>query len=180
MAKSEVTIKDNGEIQGMLDDLFTHDLGIKIGLVGKPEEGAARGSDAKMYKDADGEIHFNDNVDVAYIAAVHEFGDEKSGIPQRSFLRSTFDEKIERLYKNVAKDIRKQVNQDKYDPKVVLRDAGVWMVGQVKKKFTNNTWDKLQDPTRGGRNFEGTATPLVDTNQLRGSIDYEIVKKGDL
>lgn len=174
---SSVRIKTNGQLHRMLEDVILLEPSIKIGFVGKPEIGGATGSDAKMVKDVDGEISFDDSVDVAYIGAVHEFGDESRNLPQRSFLRSTYEDKKERISKNLARALRDQMKQNNYDPERALHKVGVWMVGQVKKKFTNNDWPGLQDPTRGGKNFEGTATPLVDTGQLRASIDYELNTK---
>ena len=178
MASSEVKLRSNPQIEKLLSSILSEERAIKVGLVGKPEIGAATGSDAKMSKDEEGEYNFNDDVDLAYIASIHEWGYEGENItiPQRSFLRSTFEEEKERVGKNLAIAIRKQAKENKYDPELALHKVGVWMVGKVKKKFTNNDWPALKDPTRGGKNFEGTATPLVDTGQLRASIDYELVK----
>ena len=62
-------------------------------------------------------------------------------------------------------------------------DTALGLMGQlveadIKATFTNNDWPALKDPTRGGRNPDGGAKPLIDTGQLRQSIRYQIVKDG--
>ena len=180
MASSDVEVKINPRIEKMLRDAFSEDMGIKIGLVGKPQSGSgsSSGGDSKKTRDKDGNIIYDDSVDLAYIASIHEWGyeDENISIPQRSFLRSTYEENEKKIEKNLAIAIKKQTNNNIFNGEEALKELGVWVVGRVKDKFTNNDWPALKDPTRGGRNKEGTATPLVDTLQLRASIDYELVK----
>ena len=174
---SKVMLKTNASLEKLLPEIFKQEMAVKIGLVGKPEIGSVTGGDAKESKDKDGNIITDTDVDLAYIALVHEFGSEKASIPQRSFLRSTYEEKKDRIGKLLAIELKRQASANNYDPESALRKVAEWMVGQVKNKFTNNSWPPLKDPTRGGKNFEGTAKPLVDTGQLRASIDYELVKK---
>ena len=167
----------NAELEKLLPEIFKGQMALKVGLVAKPDGGGDAGSAPKESKDKDGNIIFDNDVDLAYVASVHEFGDESRNIPQRSFLRSTYNENDDRIAKLLTIELKQQAAQNTYNPEAVLRKIGVWFVGEVKGKFTSNGWPPLKDPFRGGRNFEGDATPLVDTGQLRASIDYELVKK---
>ncbi|MHC1623443.1 MAG: phage virion morphogenesis protein [Candidatus Methanospirareceae archaeon] len=45
------------------------------------------------------------------IAAVHEFGSPKRGIPKRSFIRSTFDEKKDEAEKLIEKEVNKMLTK---------------------------------------------------------------------
>lgn len=176
MARSSVVVTSNTKLQKLLSEMFTEQTAVKIGLVAKPEGGGQSGDVPKESKDKDGNTIIDHDVDLAFIASLHEFGNESTNLPQRSFLRSTYNEKKDRIVKNLKIALKKQAASNNYDPESALRGVAVWMVGQVKKKFTSNDWEALKDPTRGGRNKDGKATPLVDTGQLRASIDYEIVK----
>ncbi len=46
------------------------------------------------------------SADVATYAAVHEFGAPRRNIPQRSYLRKTFDEEVENLSKLIEEALR--------------------------------------------------------------------------
>ena len=180
---SKVMLTTNAQLEKLLPEIFKQEMAVKIGLVGKPEMGGITGGDAKESKDKDGNIIVDNDVDLAYIALVHEFGSEKASIPQRSFLRSTYEEKKDRIGKLLAIELKRQAAKNNYDPESALRKVAVWMVGQVKLKFTSNDWDPLQNPSRRRRGKDPKVgkpiapTPLVDTGQLRASIDYELVKK---
>lgn len=177
MAKpNSVVLEKNTKMGKLLSDLFTEEVLLKVGLVGNPEMGGKTGADPKEFYDKDGNLSLDEDVNIATVGLVHEFGDESSGIPQRSFLRSTYNEQEDRLEGLLIKELQRQINAGFYDPEKAVKKIGVYMVGKIKGKFTNNNWPALKDPTRGGRNKDGGATPLVDTGQLRASIDYEIVK----
>jgi len=181
---SKVTLKSNHILKELLKDIFAQEMSIKVGLVAKPEIKSNTGDAPKKFRNSKGKIEEDNDVDVAYIALVHEFGYPESNIPQRSFLRSTYNENKDKIGKNLGIALKNQIKNGKYyDPELALRLVGVWMVGQVKRKFTNNDWDPLKNPSRRRRGKDPKVgkpiapTPLVDTGQLRASIDYELVKK---
>jgi hypothetical protein len=186
MAKSQVEITDNPKLRKMLVDMFDEEISIKLGFVGKPEMGGRTGADPKESFDKDGNIVTDSSVDVAYIGLLHEFGNEDTNLPQRSFLRSTYEENKDRIAKNLAITVKSQMERNAYNPEVAINKVAVWMVGKVKKKFRSNDWEPLKNPSRrrvgqlaGGKQGPPMApTPLVDTGQLVASIDYEIVRGG--
>lgn len=116
---------------------------------------------------------------VAMIAAVHEFGSNKtpSPIPERSFLRSTYDENFEKIsndMQNYIGDIAKK--------RLTIEAA----LGKVGFEMAEKTKNKIKDPSAiSPPNTESTAktkgfnNPLYDSGHLMRSIDFEVViRKG--
>ncbi len=163
----------------MLKKLLSDRSFVKVGVLANPDNKAApRASDPKtvfVMKDGSKSEKTID-TNLVTIAIAHEFGNPPL-LPQRSFLRSTFAKEKKNIPKVFFKAAQRQIKKKRYDPEDVLRLVGVWFEGLVKKTFTNNNWPSLKDPTRGGRNKDGGATPLVDTGQLRASIASEVVKQ---
>jgi hypothetical protein len=189
---SKVTLKTNHVLEELLKDIWAQEMSIKVGLVAKPEMKSNAGDAPKKFKNSKGKTEEDASVDIAYIASVHEFGDESRSIPQRSFLRSTFNEKIDEIGPKLGAALKAQLKSgNHYDPQLALRKVGVWMVGQIKRKFTRNDWPPLKNPSkrrvgifrqqyRARALLQGpprAPKPLIDTGQLRASIDYELVKK---
>lgn len=120
---------------------------------------------------------------VVDVATFHEFGVPadmgSQRIPKRSFIRATVD-KNQKKYENVMSELGRQILNPK---KAMDIDTALGLMGQlveadIKASFTNNDWPALKDTTRGGRNPDGGAKPLIDTGQLRQSIRYQIIKDG--
>lgn len=156
----DISVRENKKLAQEIDDLFSESM-VKIGVLGKFDE-RKRSSD-------DG----SSGVTVGQVAIIHEFG--TSTIPERSFLRSTWREEEKKLFDTLRKILKGMKGNAGNKQKMALEKLGNYMVGRVKKKFTNNDWPDLEDPTRGGKNKGGNATPLVDTGQLRASITYEVI-----
>jgi HK97 gp10 family phage protein len=175
MADDKKIRRQNRKAEKLLLKLLKDKSFVKIGVLGKPDQkGSAKASDVKKVSTKDGSKDSPDGTTLVDIAVIHEFGTSK--IPPRSFLRSTFAEnkkKIPKVYLGLAK---RAIKKKDYDPKDVLKLMGAWMAGQVRQTFTKNDWPPLKDPTRGGKNKEGGATPLVDTGQLRASISYQVIE----
>lgn len=112
---------------------------------------------------------------VAMIAAVHEFGSNKTPnpIPERSFLRSTYDENFEKIsndMQNYIGDIAKR--------RMKVEDA----LGKIGFEMSEKTKNKIKDPSAiSPPNAESTAkikkfnNPLFDSGHLMRSIDFEVV-----
>ena len=181
MADNEVKEVTDKKIEAWLKQLVRSNMSVNVGLVGNPEtEGADSDWAAKKGRNAEGQIE-STTTSLFMVAAVHEFGSVKRNIPERSYLRSTFDEHKEGMAKIFTAALRMQgatYGSTKPEQEKVFSIVGQWMVDKVKSKFTSNTWAALKDPTRGGRNKEGRAKPLIDTGQLRSSISYEVVEGG--
>jgi phage gpG-like protein len=176
---SSVKSKENREIQNWLRDLLESNTSVKVGIIANPDKGKWNSRSRKMVRKSNGRTKLSP-ASLLDIANIHEFGSPKRNIPQRSFLRSTWDENREKLQTVYITLIKREMKNSTRSPESILRVQelmGTWLSTKVKKKFTSNNWPKLKDPTRRGRNKKGLATPLVDTGQLRASISYHVEVK---
>lgn len=104
------------------------------------------------------------------VAAQHEFGAPAAGIPQRSFIRATVDEKradIGRLQLALAK----QVLAGKLTPDQALEQMGAKVAAWCQTRIAEGISPALQPETVRRK---GSSTPLIDTGQLRSSITYRV------
>lgn len=122
------------------------------------------------------EIHKNaqKSETVVQIAAKHEFGE---GVPQRSFIRSSFDENVAR-YRDASRNafaatLRYAIkNRDgNWTPKTstALKRLGLLVEGDIKKKIAAGIPPPLT-PYTLARKGKNKTTPLIDTGQMRASI----------
>lgn len=119
-----------------------------------------------------------DGADYAMIASVHEFGitiRKASGsivIPERSFLRSTFDEKEREWFKFIEKNIPKLLD-GRLTAHTLCERLGAKMVADVQKKIRD-----LKDPPNAEATIaaKGSSNPLIDTGGLRQRITYRVVR----
>lgn len=103
------------------------------------------------------------------IAQVHEFGAPNANIPQRSFLRSTFDEN-ERKYERELERGAGSVVDGKSAVAAVLRVTEIARA-DVLDKINSNIPPPLSDATIARK---GDALALVDTGQLFNSITAKV------
>ena len=164
---SDKILKVNKRLDKLLDDLLNSEHDVKIGILSKDFK------ESKKYYDEDGTIDKSDKT-LGEIAYIHEFG--SGNVPERSFLRSTWDSQKRTIDKTIQVLAKINVKREDYRVEKLLESIGVFMVGKVKQTFRNNNWPPLEDPTRGGKNKSGGATPLIDTGQLINSIDYKIIE----
>ena len=141
---------------------------IKVGVQAK-EKAARRGKD--------GSIRTTDQP-LAVIAAIHEFG--LGGMPQRSFLRSAYDENkptIDAMVDNIANGAVQGMSVG-----TALNQLGNEVQGMVQKKIVNGPF-KPNSPAVYKRKKKYSSNgeepkPLIDTAHLRHSIRYVITKGG--
>jgi phage gpG-like protein len=97
-------------------------------------------------------------------------------IPERSFLRASWDENEEKFLDHLRDDISKAIEERKAIP-VVLDELGLEMRGKVQKYILGGKISPKNRPvtlgTRGS-NGDPSGKPLVDSGDLIGSIDYEV------
>lgn len=134
---------------------------------------------------------------VAYIAAIQEFGDTKSGIPARSFIRRTVREKTNEwsvFWTRYSNDIL----AGKYTMNVALEGFGLLVKGQIQQTITSVFEPPLKPATIAARlrkykvknalslatkytegkvltrqekmNLGSLTKPLEDTGYMRSSI----------
>jgi hypothetical protein len=132
-------------------------LGVKAGIL-SDEAGIEEGLDASILD----------------IAIFNEFGTVH--IPERPFLRSTFDAKREVFYR-LAFALMRKVTADKLDAVDMLALVGERMVAEIKNTITRGAG---VPPPNAPSTIErkGSSRPLVDTGQLLNSITYEVVDTG--
>ena len=115
---------------------------------------------------------YSNGASVQMIARVHEFGSTNTPypIPERSFLRSTYDENEAKIG-NDLKNSLWDITNGKTTAKKELSKIGFEIREKTKTKI-----EKLKDPP----NAESTAkqkgfdNPLIRTRHLKNSIDFEV------
>ncbi len=172
----KVTDKNNiPKLLKVLDDLESHK--IEIGIFGEDN------------------LRYEDGATVLLIATVNEFGckidvtpkmraylhrqglhlkasTKQITIPERSFIRSGFDEQKERYEERAAK-LLESVLHLALSVAVFFDVLGEYVVGQLQEYLTD-----IDDP----ENHPFTAAqkkstnPLIDTGRMREAITYRVVK----
>lgn len=113
-----------------------------------------------------------EGLTLAGLAAVHEYGDDESGIPERSFLRSTSDEHAGEYGDAIGEAVKAGLDR-KGDVKKGLGRLGAKVVGDVQQKIADRIQPALK-PETVAKKVAGRDTPLIDTGRLRQSIDFEV------
>ncbi len=114
-----------------------------------------------------------DGTPMAMIAAVHEYGSDKRRIPQRSFIRGWVFQDQAKIQQFIARLV-KQVEGGQLTATMALHRLGVFGVGGIRKKITDGPFIALRPATIARK---GSSAPLLDTGQLRASINYKVVVK---
>lgn len=109
-----------------------------------------------------------EGVTVVEYATYNEFG--TSTIPERSFIRSTIDERRNRLF-GKAFILQSEVLAGKMQVSQALRLLGELVKGSIQQKITN-----LRTPPNAPSTVKakGSSNPLIDTGRLNSSISYEV------
>lgn len=118
---------------------------------------------------------YGDGTSVALIAAVNEFGTNHAGrnrkvkIPERSWKRSVFDKNINRIWRVIEQLISKILTGQLTAEKAIAQ-LGEWWTGMEKDSITN-----LTSPPNAPITIrkKGSSNPLIDTGQMRNSIDHK-------
>lgn len=103
------------------------------------------------------------------IALIHELGAPKAGIPERSFLRSTFEAKAKQLGKLAEQMAKKALEGQGVEQSLNL--IGTYLAAEIKKTIVNRIAPANADSTIARK---GSDVPLVDTGQLINSITYTV------
>lgn len=173
--KASITIRDTNNIERLKKDL--QKLGrstLKVGVFGgEKQEGA--------------------DIDLVDLASIHEYGCEipvtpkmrawfayngyplkKSTtvirIPERSFIRSGFDENVDKIADKVQ-EVIPSVLESEVDPDIFMNAIGLEFAGLIQKKLRS-----IQDPPNSQMTIDrkGSSNPLQDTGQLVESIRHEV------
>lgn len=112
-------------------------------------------------------------LEIIVIAAVHEFGAPKKNIPERSFMRTAFDENIPEI---------EAIKSREYDRIITgksgiyrsLDKIGVWFTAKVKKKIKDIKIPPLKPATVKRK---GSSNPLIDSGQMIQSVQHVVAMK---
>lgn len=128
-------------------------------------------------------------VTVVEVAAAHEFGAPKAGIPQRSTLRATADRKRSRYAVRTTR-IANAVVDGRQTVKGGLDELGREITGDVQQAIVALKSPPLKPATirrkakkvrNKGRRAKFSASggnPLVDTSQMMNSVTHKVSKVG--
>ena len=114
-----------------------------------------------------------DAIDMAQLAAIQEFGTANGRIPPRPFMADTFDANQPEVNQQIEK-IKDKVFQGLITVKQGWQQLGAWYKGQIQKNMVDGVWQENAEYTIQKK---GSSKPLIDTGQLRQSIDFEVVGK---
>lgn len=110
----------------------------------------------------------NTMLEQVQIAAVHEFGAPKRGVPERSFVRTTYDENREKLSK-LSEIEMDHIFKGESDPKHSLARMGEFLAAKMKNKIRNRIAPALSPATIAAK---GSDVPLIDSAQMIQSITH--------
>jgi hypothetical protein len=102
------------------------------------------------------------------VAAVHEFGAPRAGIPARSFVRGTIDERTEDIARLERAVLAKVVAGD-IALKPALDAIGAKVAGWIQQRIAAGIEPALSAETAAKKK---SSTPLVDTGQLRSAVTW--------
>lgn len=117
-------------------------------------------------------------ITLAELAAIHEYGAPRAGIPARSYLRRTFEEGRSQLEQTMVKLARGVVGA-RLEVEDALNQLGAWGAAAVKNRIKAHIPPPLKAATvkkKLSAGHAGGSTPLVATGQLLNSITWEIKK----
>lgn len=117
-------------------------------------------------------IFGSDDSEVLLYASVHEFGSPKIKIPERSFIRATFDEKESEINKTVERFMIRYIEGD-ISIRTLESTLGEYLVGLVKKTIVDMDSPSLQPETIARKGSSGV---LIDTGRMLDTVTYKMVE----
>ena len=149
-------------LRARLQKTVTVHVGIQGKDAGKSHSGADRDSSGRFVA---GET-------VVEVASQHEFG---LGVPRRSFIRDWFDQHEAELSDDLRK-LGRAVLEGRASERQAAELFGLMAVGGIQERIAAGI-----PPANAERTIreKGSATPLIDTGQLRSSITHRVeVRRG--
>lgn len=112
----------------------------------------------------------SDGFTMVDLATVHEFGSKDGRIPQRSFMRSTCDEK-KAQHENLISKLQWKVFEKALCIKKALSQLGEVVSKDMVQTINRGIKPKLSAETI---NRKKSSKPLIDTGRLKSSITYKV------
>lgn len=114
-------------------------------------------------------------ITLAELAAIHEFGSPSANIPERSFIRRTFDEG-KKEFEEISAKVAKGIILDRFSVEKGMEILGAWGANAVKKRVTSG--EHIPPPLKAATiAAKGSDRPLVDTGVMINAISWEIVDR---
>lgn len=112
---------------------------------------------------------------IAQVADYNEFGAPRAGIPERSFIRAGLEERRTEL-----DAIRKDIVSRALDGSI-SNDTGLKLLGEAAKAFIQRKIVEGPFVPNAPATIllKGSSKPLIDTGQLRRSVDYVLADGND-
>ena len=121
-------------------------------------------------QDKGGQVELGEELTLAAIASVNEFGSEDGHVPSRPFLRFTVDSNQAEYVAELGEIIGRAVD-GKATTEEGLTKLGLKAVRDVQATITTNDFKENAQATKDAK---GSTSPLIDTGRLRQSIDFEV------
>jgi hypothetical protein len=136
--------------------------------IGIPENTASR-KDSKDTPVSNAELLF-----------IHTNGSPINNIPPRPVLEPAIKQNKERVSQNMKKAVDAALAGRKQDILPALENAGMDGQNIARKFFTDSTnnWKPNKPATIKRKGSEGSARPLIDTDEMRKSITYVVREVG--
>lgn len=120
--------------------------------------------------------HDDDELTIAEVAKINEFGAPNHGIPERSFIRSTFRNNEAELKKMTARAAKGYV-AGKVSLARALDILGAWGANKIKRTITSG--NGVPPPNAAATiQAKGSTRTLVDTGRMLNAISWEVVNAG--
>ena len=109
-------------------------------------------------------------INMATLGAVHEFGSDDAGIPERPWLQPGFESGLKDYEEIMAEGIDAAITEG-VDITKSLNQVGVFAVGKVQEYMTN-----LKTPANKPATIKkkGSSNPLIDEGLMRSSVNYKL------
>jgi len=113
--------------------------------------------------------------DLVDYAAYNEFGVPEKNIPERRFMRLTFDEWANAMYRKLEDNIL-PVLLERFPKQKLLNQTGTFMTKAMKRKIrSSRSWAAKNAPSTIANKGKGKP-PLIDTRRMVNSITHRITK----
>lgn len=109
-------------------------------------------------------------IDIATLAGIHEYG--TATIPARPFQAQAFDKNLSKINAMVKKEVSAVIDGDR-TIRQSLQNIGVFHKGNIQAIFDGGSFAPNKPATVKAK---GSSKPLIDTGQLRQSVDFEVVE----
>jgi hypothetical protein len=110
---------------------------------------------------------YPDGTSTSMVAAIHEFGAPKAGIPPRPFFRSMIAAKAPKW----GEQMGKVLNATGFNATATLEGMGALIKGQLQRSIRDIKEPPLSQATIDAKGFD---KPLIETGHMVNSVDYEV------